>query len=89
VPARFIISNAFPNPFNPSTSISVDLNTDSDVSVKVFNVMGQIVHVLSEGQMAAGTHSFTWDASDYPSGIYIISSLIDNNAEVQKIMLLK
>jgi hypothetical protein len=89
MPAQFIINNAFPNPFNPSTSISIELNTNLDVSVKVFNVMGQIVHVLSEGQMATGTHTFTWDASDYPSGIYIISSLIDDNSQVQKVMLLK
>ena len=89
MPARFIISNAFPNPFNPSTSISIELNTNSDVSVKVFNVMGQLVDILSEGQMTAGTHAFTWDGSDYPSGIYIINSLIDDNSQAQKVMLLK
>ena len=59
MPNEFILSNAYPNPFNPSTNLSLELNTDSDVSIKVFNVMGQLMDILSEGQMNAGTYAFT------------------------------
>jgi hypothetical protein len=89
MPTGFIIGNAYPNPFNPSTSIFVNLSTDSNVSVKVFNLNGQLIDILSQGQKDAGAHSFTWDASNHPSGIYIISSLIDDNSQVQKVMLVK
>ena len=89
MPTEFMISNAFPNPFNPSTNISIELNTDSDVSVKVFNVMGQLVDILSEGKMSMGIHTITWNASDFPTGIYIVNSSIDGNSQFQKIMLLK
>ena len=89
VPAEFTISNAYPNPFNPSTSLSVELTTDADVSVKVFNVMGQLVDVVSEGQMTAGTHAFTWDASSVASGVYFINTEVGSALNSQKVMLLK
>ena len=89
MPTEFMISNAFPNPFNPSTNISIELNTDSDVSIKVFNVMGQLVDILSEGKMSMGIHTITWNASDFPTGIYIVNSSINGNSQFQKIMLLK
>ena len=89
MPTEFMISNAFPNPFNPSTNISIELNTDSDVSLKVFNVMGQLVDILSEGKMSMGIHTITWNASNFPTGIYIVNSSINGNSQFQKIMLLK
>jgi len=89
VPADFFISNAYPNPFNPTTTLSVELNTETYVSMKVFNVMGQLIEVIAEGSMNGGAHVITWDASQLPSGIYLIHTEAGNTIHQQKVMLLK
>jgi len=89
VPSQFEVSNAYPNPFNPSTNLFVELSSDSNVSIAVYNLMGQLVQVLSEGQMSAGLHSFTWDAKAVPSGVYFINTEVGSNLNSQKVMLIK
>ena len=89
VPAEISIGNAYPNPFNPSTTLSVELNTETYVSMNVFNVMGQLVEVIAEGNMNAGTHVITWDASQLSSGIYLVNTVVGNSMHQQKVMLLK
>ena len=89
VPTAFSVSNAYPNPFNPTTSLNINLDTDSHVSVKVFNVMGQLVDVVTEGQMAVGSHSISWDASTVASGVYFINTEVGSSLSSQKVMLLK
>jgi hypothetical protein len=89
VPAEILIGNAYPNPFNPSTTLSVELNTETYVSMNVFNVMGQLVGVITEGNMNAGTHVITWDASQLSSGIYLVNTVVGNSMHQQKVMLLK
>ena len=89
VPTVFSVSNAYPNPFNPTTSLNINLDTDSFVSVKVFNVMGQLIDTVSEGQMSEGTHAITWDASTLASGVYFINTEVGTSLSSQKVMLLK
>ena len=89
IPVEFVIGNAYPNPFNPSTTISIDLNNEAFVSMKVFNVMGQLVDVVNESNMPAGKNTITWDASQKASGVYLINTQIGNTTHQQKIMLLK
>ena len=89
MPVAYTISDAYPNPFNPSTAIDIALDTDANVSVKVFNIMGQLVNVVSEGNLNAGSHSVTWDASQVSSGVYFINTEIGSDLNVQKIMLVK
>src|SRR5690606_8606734 len=67
---EFSLEQNYPNPFNPSTSIKFSLSVDSKVSLKVFNVLGQEVATLINGQMAAGSHSATFDATKFNSGVY-------------------
>ena len=88
-PIVYTISDAYPNPFNPSTSIDIALDTDANVSVKVFNIMGQLVDVISDGNLNAGSHSVIWDASQVASGVYFINTQIESDVNVQKIMLVK
>ena len=54
-----------------------------------YNVMGQMVSVLHEGNMSAGMHSLTWDAADLASGMYIIKAEAAGTVSSQKVMLLK
>jgi len=89
IPAEFSVSNAYPNPFNPSTSLNLVLIADANVTVKVFNVMGQLVDVVTDGQMTVGTHAITWDASQVASGVYFINTEIGSTLNRQKVMLLK
>ncbi|SVD44518.1 uncharacterized protein METZ01_LOCUS397372, partial [marine metagenome] len=60
VPNSFVLSEAYPNPFNPSTSINLSIPEAGHVSVMVYNVMGQLVSTLADGHMDASNYSFTW-----------------------------
>ena len=89
VPNSFVLSGAYPNPFNPSTSINLSIPEAGHVSVMVYNVMGQLVSTLADGHMNASDYSFTWDASLVPSGVYLITATTVNHASTQKVMFLK
>ena len=88
-PSEFALSAAYPNPFNPATTMDLSLNESGYVNVKVYNVMGQVVSTLMSGHMDAGYHTLTWDANNMPSGMYLIRVEAGSNLETQKIMLLK
>ena len=70
-PETFALNNNYPNPFNPATTISVELPEAAVVSLRVFNVMGQQVAQLANGNYPAGYHQVTFDASKLSSGLYI------------------
>jgi len=89
MPASFNLGQAYPNPFNPSTSLDIELSFDSNVSIAVYNVMGQMVSVLHDGNMTSGMHSITWDASSLSSGMYIIKAEVADEVLSQKVMLVK
>jgi Secretion system C-terminal sorting domain len=79
-----------PNPFNPSTTIRVALPEAAELNVTVYNVMGQQVATLADGRINAGTHSFTFDASDLASGLYFVRATVPGHLNViQKIMLVR
>ena len=89
MPTAFGLSEAYPNPFNPSTTLNFTLDADGSVAINVYNVMGQMVGTLHNGNMSAGTHSLTWDASDLSSGIYLVRAESAGNIATQKVMLMK
>ena len=88
-PASFTLSAAYPNPFNPSTSLDMTMPSEGYVSIQAYNLVGQVVGTIAEGNMSAGTHSFAWDASDLSSGVYLIKAEYAGNVSTQKVMLLK
>lgn len=76
VPSQIKLLGNFPNPFNPSTRIAFELPADSSVTLKVYNIRGQLVRDLSTGMTAAGAHEVPWDGQDRsgqpaPSGVYL------------------
>ena len=88
-PNAIAIGDAYPNPFNPSTSFDINVGTAGEVSVMVYNLNGQVVDMIHDGPMDAGVYNMTWNASDLSSGMYIVKA---NNADVtvsQKVMLIK
>jgi hypothetical protein len=71
-PNNFILHAAYPNPFNPVTTIFYDVPVRGIVRVDVYNVLGQKTAELVNGIARAGRHSVSWDAGELPSGIYFV-----------------
>lgn len=86
---RFALAQNYPNPFNPSTTISFNLPLTSNASLTVYNVLGQRVAVLVNGQLAAGTHSISFDASRLASGMYIYELRAGDFVQQKRMMLIK
>ena len=87
--SEFGITAAYPNPFNPSTTVSLNVPSADFVSVKVYNLVGQVVGVLAEGMMDANTYTFTWNATDMSSGVYMIRAESGSKVDIQKVLLVK
>ncbi len=88
-PTVYALSQNYPNPFNPTTDISFDLPVSSRVELTIYNILGQEVETLINGEMEAGHHTVTWDASPYSSGIYFYRISANNFSETKKMLLLK
>jgi len=86
---EFSLSPAYPNPFNPTTTIEFSASEAGYASVKIYNLMGQVVGVLMEGMVDAKTYNLTWNAKELSSGIYMIKAENAGNIATQKVMLLK
>ncbi len=83
------ILNIHPNPFNLSTTIEYSLTQDSQVTLNIYNVSGQIINVLKDEYKQAGNYSAIWDASGMPSGIYFCTMKSGEFIQTKKILLLK
>jgi len=70
-PGTFELSQNYPNPFNPSTALSYQLSALSRVNLKIYNLLGQEVASLADGDRLAGYHQETWDATRFASGMYV------------------
>ena len=88
IPASLSLSN-YPNPFNAATTIRYTISRESEVSIAIYNLLGQKVETLFDGINNPGEHSITWDASDVPSGIYFARLERRGIAENIKMVLLK
>ena len=88
-PAVFTLGAAYPNPFNPSTSIALDVSDAGNVNVAIYNLMGQTVSTLAEGYMNAGSYTLTWDASNQVSGMYLVRAETAGFVSTQKLLLIK
>jgi streptogramin lyase len=71
IPQTFELLNNFPNPFNPTTTIKFELPEASEVSLKIYDVLGREVATLIDKGLAAGYYNFNWNASGLSSGMYI------------------
>ena len=89
LPSDFALSSAYPNPFNPSTSISLHLPIQSSVSVQVYDLSGRSVATLLSGVQSSGDYNLTWNASNQASGMYLVKAETADAISVQKILLLK
>jgi len=90
VPSEFTLLQNYPNPFNPSTKIEYYLPVEGNVTLKIFNILGQEVRTLINNELTnAGRYTITFDASNLPSGIYIYRLQTGNFSSNKKMILLK
>ncbi len=89
LPLNVELHQNYPNPFNPTTVISFYMPEENMVKLSVFNIVGQPVAVLIQENRAQGEHSFEWDASDLPSGIYIYQLEVGTKIMTRKMTLVK
>ncbi|MBO6534659.1 MAG: T9SS type A sorting domain-containing protein [Balneolaceae bacterium] len=89
IPEQIELFQNYPNPFNPATTISFYLPEPVEVSLSVFNVVGQPVTTLTKGVLNAGEHHFEWNATGYPSGMYIYQLEVGTKVLTRKMTLVK
>ena len=88
-PADFVLNQNYPNPFNPSTVISYQLPVSGNVTLKVYDVLGNEVATLVNDEKPAGKYEIRFDASLLSSGIYFYTLKAGSFIETKKLMLLK
>ena len=87
---KFTLFGNYPNPFNPTTTISYKLLALSDVDLSIFNLLGQRVATLVSAKQPVGNYKLQWDASGFASGIYVCKLTIDHGyTQARKLVLLR
>ncbi len=89
IPESFNLYHNFPNPFNPATSIKFDIPNSGNVSLKVYDQLGNEINSLVDGFKNAGTYSISFNASELPSGVYFYKLTSGNYSVGKKMLLLK
>ena len=85
----FKIKNSYPNPFNPTTKLTYEVEKAGNLKVVVHNVLGQQVAELYDGYKGYGSHSLTWNALNMASGVYYITFELNGQIDNSKVMLIK
>lgn len=83
----FRLNQNYPNPFNPSTKISWQTAVGSNQTLKVYDIIGNLIAVLVDGWKEAGHHSIDFDAANLPSGVYLYELRVNNFALTKKMLL--
>jgi hypothetical protein len=94
VPTKLSLSQNYPNPFNPETQINFTVPNFAPVKIEVFNVLGQKIKTLVNGEYQAGQYRVVWDGTDQngekvSSGIYMYRLQVDSQTESRKMILAK
>jgi hypothetical protein len=89
IPTEFALDQNYPNPFNPSTTINYSVPEQSNVSIVIYDAIGNQVEVLYDGFSAAGNYTLEWNARNYASGVYFYRMQAGNFMQVKKMLLMK
>jgi len=89
IPDGYSLEQNYPNPFNPSTIIRFSIPEESNVSIVVFNSLGEEVRTLVNEKFTSGSYEVEFDASGLPSGIYLYKINAGSFVETKKMILLK
>jgi hypothetical protein len=89
LPEAYELHQNFPNPFNPTTQITYVLPKSEMATVRVYDMLGQEIQTLVNGNQSAGTHTVTFDAADLSSGIYFYELQTPTHRESKKMLLMR
>lgn len=94
IPREFALYDNYPNPFNNSTIIQFSLPSDSEVTVAIYNTLGQKIYTLFSGFKSAGLHQINWSGIDEksdkcPSGLYFYEMKADEFSQVKKLIIVR
>ena len=94
IPMKFSLSQNYPNPFNPLTKIKFDVAPNlkggtSNVKLLIYDILGREVAAIVNECLNAGSYEATWDASNYPSGVYFYSLQTEGFKQTKKLVLIK
>ncbi|MFC2170757.1 T9SS type A sorting domain-containing protein [Calditrichota bacterium] len=89
IPLQFALNGAYPNPFNPNTTIKFDVARNADVSLIAYNINGQAVANILNRSMSAGSYTVDWNAANLASGMYFLQMEAGDFNSVRKVILLK
>lgn len=89
IPEQFLLSQNFPNPFNPTTNIKFDIPKKSFVKLVIYNSLGKEVATLVNEELNSGSYQTDWDASEYPSGVYFYRLQTEDFVQTKSMLLLK
>jgi hypothetical protein len=88
-PNKYTLSQNYPNPFNPNTTIEFSIPKSSEVTLEIFNIVGEQVATLVSERLSAGSFSYEWDASRFAGGVYLYQLRAGDFGETKKMVLLK
>ena len=88
-PTKFTLQQNYPNPFNPVTQIKYDLDRAGDVALDLFDIRGAKIKTLVNEYHSAGSHQFTFDGSEFASGVYFYSMTANGLSKTRKLVLMK
>ena len=89
VPNQYELSQNYPNPFNPGTTIRFSLPKQTELKLNLYNMLGELVETIAEGNYEVGNYKVTFNASNLPSGVYIYRIESSDFVQTKKMMLLK
>ena len=89
VPTKYFLSNNFPNPFNPSTTLKYSIPKESAVIIKVYDILGKEIETLVNEEKPIGTYEVTWNAENLSSGVYFYCLQAGDFVQTKKLILLK
>ena len=89
LPSSFTMGEPYPNPFNPSVSFSITLAQKTELTIAVFNALGQEVAQIYSGELPAGERAFVWDGTNQASGVYFIKATTTDGTQTKKAVLVK
>lgn len=88
-PSCFSLEQNYPNPFNPQTTLSYSLDSESDISLKIYNMLGEELVTLVNEHQSPGVYHYNFNAEDFASGVYIYRLKTNFDSQSKKMILLK
>lgn len=89
ISTSFVLAQNYPNPFNPRTTLEFHIPTGEFVTLKIYNLVGEEVATLVSGQLSAGSHTFEFNASNLPSGVYLYRLQAGSYTAAKKMVVIK